>query len=138
MIDAPNTYSDPYEHRLFALQTCGCKVHTSSVIALVGVVGGGVAGEALLGLSRGCRGGRRRHMWLEQGIRKLGDPVQLECVEEFDGEDDLVQQHLAIATREYPRPSRYCQIRVCIIQVRPLHTQSTQSHSKISKQTIRV
>jgi len=72
-----------------------------SVWRLGGEVGRDMARQTLLGLGRRCNGRRRRHGGLEQGLRELLNPLQVERVEQLEGENDLVQLGLAIATGEY-------------------------------------
>jgi len=88
---------------------------------LVGEVGCTVGGVAFLGLLACLHSGRRLHSFLRQGCRKLFDALQVKRVVQLEGENELLQLHLAIAAGEDSRASRDGQVGVLVGDVSPLH-----------------
>ena len=73
------------------------------------------------GCGRRLCGGRRRDRIAEELLRQIRDPLELKCVEELKGEDDLLQFDLAVDAFEDARATGDCKIRFLVCQVRPLH-----------------
>lgn len=74
-----------------------------------------------LGCRRRLHGGRGGHGLAEQLLGQLRDALQVESVEELEGEDDLVQLHLPGRPLEDAGPAGDGQVSVLVCQVRPLH-----------------
>ncbi|KAM1009963.1 hypothetical protein ACFX2C_045493 [Malus domestica] len=54
-------------------------------------------------------------------LRQILNPLQIKCVQNLEGEQNLVQLHLPVHPFENPRPTSHSQIRVLVSQVRPLN-----------------
>lgn len=80
-----------------------------------------MVGKTLLSLISWSHGRRGRHARGAQRFWELFNSLQVERVEELEGEDDLVQLRLTVAAREDPRASRDREVRVLVCDVWPLN-----------------
>lgn len=74
-----------------------------------------------LGRRRRLHGRRGRHGIAEQLLGQLRDALQVEGVEELEGEDDLAQLRMPGRPLEDAGPAGNGQVSVLVCQVRPLH-----------------
>jgi hypothetical protein len=74
-----------------------------------------------LGRRRGLDGGRGRHGRAEQFLWQVGDALEVQGVEDLEGEDDLVELDLAVGALEDAGAASDGEVRLLVGQVRTLH-----------------
>jgi len=94
--------------------------------ALVGEVGRAMVGVTFLGLRARLHRDRGFHRFLRKGCRKLLNAFQVKRVVQLEGENELMQLHLAIAAGEDSRASRDGQVGVLVGDVSPLEIKQTK------------
>lgn len=90
-------------------------IRSVGVVADAGVRRGGLGGGG------GLDGGGGRDGRAEQVPGQVRDALEVEGVEDLEGEDDLVELHLAVDALEDARPAGDRQVRLLVGQVRALH-----------------